>query len=314
MALCLAIYTLQTGRAAASGDKITLSWSLFYSLREGLDGFRRAKLASFIAIMTMSFSLVIIGILVIVIVNLTGMVEDLRRRIEFEVFIDNGLGKAGIAELERQINQVPGVAEAKFISKEEAAEIFRRAFAAEAQNGKTILDVLDFNPLPNSFRLSLQKPYQNSDAAQRLAGEIKKLHGVDDVMFRREWVLALDQYVNTALSAGAMVGVVFCFGALLLVINDVRLVIHAKRRLIETMQLVGATRAFVQRPLLIQGALQGALGGLIAAGILYTIYQFSALQFGTALRLPDFLFTGLIMGGIVLGLGASYLGARKYIQ
>jgi cell division transport system permease protein len=160
----------------------------------------------------------------------------------------------------------------------------------------------------------LLKPYQNSDAAQRLAVEIKKLHGVDDVVFRRDWMLALEQYVNTALAIGAVVGLVFCLGALLLVINDVRLVIHAKRRLIETMQLVGATAAFVQRPLLIQGALQGALGGLIAAAGLYAIYQLSVLQFGAALRLPDFLFTGLIVGGMILGLVASHLGARKHIQ
>jgi cell division transport system permease protein len=301
-----------------------LSLSLFYGLREGVDGFRRAKLASFIAIMTMSFSLVVIGVLAIVIVNLAVMVDDLRQRIEFEVFVDNGLDKAGTAELERQILRVQGVAAAKFISKEEAAEIFRRVFAPEGSDlhsentkenrGKTVLDVLDFNPLPNSFRLSLQKSYQNSVAAQRLADEIKKLHGVDDVVFRRDWVLALDQYVNTALGVGTIVGLVFCLGALLLVINDVRLVIHAKRRLIETMQLVGATRAFVRRPLLIQGVLQGALGGLIAASSLYAIYQLSALQLGTALRLPNFLFTGLIVGGVVLGLTASYFGARKHIQ
>ena len=97
-------------------------------------------------------------------------------------------------------------------------------------------------------------------------------------------------------------------------VNDVRLVIHAKRRLMETMQLVGATRAFVQRPLLIQGALQGALGGLVAASTLQAVYQLSLLQLGTVLRLPNFLFTGLIVGGVVLGLAASYLGARKYIR
>ncbi|MGH7457179.1 MAG: cell division protein FtsX, partial [bacterium] len=117
-----------------------------------------------------------------------------------------------------------------------------------------------------------------------------------------------------ALIAGALVGVVFCLGALVLVVNDVRLVIHAKRRLIEIMQLVGATRAFVYRPLLVQGFLQGVVGGLMASGFLYFLYRLLLFQLGTALQLPNFLFVGLIGAGIELGLTASYLGARKYIQ
>jgi cell division transport system permease protein len=120
--------------------------------------------------------------------------------------------------------------------------------------------------------------------------------------------------VQWALLIGSALGFMFCAGAFLLVINDVRLVIHAKRRLIEIMQLVGATRAFVRRPLLMQGFLQGAVGGLIASGFLYVIYRLLLFQLGAALQLPKFLFIGLILAGIILGITASYLGAKKYIQ
>jgi cell division transport system permease protein len=289
---------------------------LFYSLREGLDGFRRAKLASFIAIMSMAFTLVLAGVLAIITVNLVALVDAVRGRIEFEVFVDNALDKAGIDELRREILAVRGVAEANFISKEEAAEIFKREFtpALRGRDGQSLLEILDSNPLPASFRISLQKTYQNSAAAQRVASAIEKLRGVDEVVYRRDLALALDRYVQIALIAGALVGLVFCLGALVLVVNDVRLVIHAKRRLIEIMQLVGATRAFIYRPLLVQGFLQGVVGGLAASGFLYLLYRLLLFQLGTALQLPDFLFVGLIGAGMVLGLIASYLGARKYIQ
>ncbi|MGH7595083.1 MAG: cell division protein FtsX [bacterium] len=292
-----------------------MSWSLFYSLREGLDGFRRAKLASFIAIMSMAFALVVAGVLAIITVNLVALVDAVRGRIEFEVFVDNGLDKAGANELRREILAVRGVAEANFISKEAAAEIFKREFARSGrEDGQSLLEILDSNPLPASFRISLQKTHQNSAAAQRVASALEKLRGVDEVVYRRDLALALDRYVQIALIAGALVGLVFCLGALVLVVNDVRLVIHAKRRLIEIMQLVGATSAFVYRPLLVQGFLQGAIGGLIAYGFLYLLYHLLLFQLGAALQLPDFLFVGLIGVGIVLGLAASYLGARKYIQ
>lgn len=292
-----------------------MSWSFFYSLREGLDGLRRAKLASFIALMTMSFALILVGVLAVVTVNLVALVDALKSRIEFEVFVDNALDRAGIAELRQNLLQVRGVAEAQFISSAEAAEIFKREFARNsAKNGQTFLDVLDNNPLPASFRISLQKPYQNSASAQRIAQQVERLHGVDEVVYRRDLAEALDRYVRWALIIGSTLGILFCIGAFALVINDVRLVIHAKRRLIEIMQLVGATRAFVRLPLLMQGFLQGAAGGLVAAGNLFVLHRLLALEFGTALQLPGFLLVALMVLGILLGITASYLGARKYIQ
>ncbi|MDZ7291300.1 MAG: ABC transporter permease [candidate division KSB1 bacterium] len=292
-----------------------MKWSLFYSLREGLDGFRRAKLASFIALVSISFSLILIGVLTVVTINLWALVEAVRNRIEFEVFVDNALDESGIAELRRELTQVEGVAEARFISKAEAAEIFKREFALSAgQDSKSFLEVLESNPLPASFRISLQKSHQNSVSAQRVASEIEKLHGVDEVVYRRDLVVTLDRYVRLVLLAGGIVGLVFCLGSLLLVINDIRLVTYAKRRLIETMQLVGATRAFVRRPLLVQGFLQGMLGGIFASGSLYLAYRLLSLELGAALRLPPIFFPGIVAAGILLGLTASYLGARKYIR
>ncbi|MCG3120136.1 MAG: Cell division protein FtsX [bacterium] len=292
-----------------------MSGSFFYSLREGLDGFRRAKLASFIALMTMSFALILVGIVTAVAVNLVGLVDTMRGRIEFEVFVDNGLANADMAELRQQLLQVRGVAAAQYISPAEAAEIFKREFArGDDKKGSSFLDALDANPLPASFRITLQKPFQNSAAVQQVAQDIEKLRGVDEVVYRRDLIEALDRYVKWALLIGSGFGIMFCVGAFLLVINDIRLVIHAKRRLIEIMQLVGATRAFVYRPLLVQGFLQGIAGGLLASGFIYLLYRLLLLQLGTALQLPNFLFIGLLLAGILLGLAASYLGARKYIQ
>jgi cell division transport system permease protein len=291
-----------------------LSSSFFYSLREGLDGFRRAKLASFIALMTMTFALILLGVLSVAAVNVSELVASMRSRIEFEAFVDNGLDKAEITELRRRILQVRGVAEAQFISKEEAAEIFKREFARNGKDGESFLEVLDENPLPMSFRIALQKEFQNSASAQRISQEVEKLDGVDEVVYRRDLAEALDRYVQWSLFIGAAFGLMFCAGAFLLVINDIRLVIHAKRRLIEIMQLVGATRGFVRRPLLMQGFLQGAAGGLLASGFIYLVHRILLFQLSVTLQLPAFLFAGLIVVGILLGLAASFLGARKYIQ
>jgi cell division transport system permease protein len=291
-----------------------LSWRFFYTLREGLDGLRRAKLASFIALMSMSMALFVMGVFAAGSINLVSLVESVRARIEFEVFIDNSLDDGGIEEVRQQLMQVAGVAEVNFISKEQAEEIFKREFGLSGQNSQNILEILETNPLPASFRISLQKSHQRSEAAQNLAAAIAQFRGVDEVVYRRDLMLALDRYVRLILVAGLAVGVIFCIGSILLVINDVRLVIYAKRRLIETMQLVGATAAFVRRPLLVQGFLQGSAGGVIAAASLYLLYRLLALELGTSLHLSKTLLAILVLTGMLLGLLASYWGARKYIR
>lgn len=289
--------------------------SFFYTLREGLDGLRRAKLASFIAMVSMAMALFVIGVFAGGAINLASLVESVRARIEFEVFIDNSLDDGGIDEVRRQLMQVAGVAEANFISKEQAVEIFKREFGLSGgQNSQRILEILETNPLPASFRISLKKSHQRGEAAQNVAAQIAQIRGVDEVVYRRDLMLALDRYVRLILVVGLPVGAVFSIGSILLVINDVRLVIYAKRRIIETMQLVGATAAFVRRPLLVQGFLQGIAGGAIAAASLYLLYRLLALELGTSLHLSKALLAILVLAGMFLGLLASYWGARKYIH
>ena len=292
-----------------------MSWSFFYTLREGLDGLRRAKLASFIAMLSMAAALFVIGVFAVAAINLASLVESVRARIEFEVFIDNSLDDGGIEEVRRQLMQVAGVAEVNFISKEQAVEIFKREFGLSGgQNSESILEILEANPLPPSFRISLQKSHQRGEAAQNVAAQIAQLRGVDEVVYRRDLMLTLDRYVRLILVVGLAVGAVFSIGSILLVVNDVRLVIYAKRRLIETMQLVGATAAFVRRPLLVQGFLQGIAGGAIAAASLYLLYRLLVLELGTSLHLSKTLLAILVLAGMILGLLASYWGARKYIH
>ena len=292
-----------------------MSWSFFYTLREGLDGLRRAKLASFIAMLSMAAALFVIGVFAVAAINLASLVESVRARIEFEVFIDNSLDDGGIEEVRRQLMQVAGVAEVNFISKEQAVEIFKREFGLSGgQNSQSILEILETNPLPPSFRISLKKSHQRGEAAQNVAAQIAQLRGIDEVVYRRDLLLTLDRYVRLILVVGLAVGAVFSIGSILLVVNDVRLVIYAKRRLIETMQLVGATAAFVRRPLLVQGFLQGIAGGAIAAASLYLLYRLLVLELGTSLHLSKTLLAILVLAGMILGLLASYWGARKYIH
>jgi len=285
-----------------------LNLSFYYALREGVDGIRRARLASAISILTTTIALVLFGVFVVGTLNVARLVEAMRSRVEFEVFIDNGLEDAETGRVDREIRAVGGVAEAVFISRDDAKKIFQNEF------GDGFLDLVENNPLPASFRITLAKEFQNASEAARIAGLIEKIEGVDEVVYRRELLSALDKYVGLAVTADLILGVVVFLSSFALVVNVIRLTIGAKRRIIEIMQLVGATDGFVRRPFLVQGFIQGLLGGLGAALVLRLLQRFLQGQFSGMIIFPKHLFIALIAGGIFLAMTASFFGVRRYLR
>ena len=285
-----------------------MNLSFYYALREGVDGIRRARLASAISILTTTIALVLFGVFVVGTLNVARLVEAMRSRVEFEVFIDNGLEDAETGRVDREIRAVGGVAEAVFISRDDAKKIFQNEF------GDGFLDLVENNPLPASFRITLAKEFQNASEAARIAGLIEKIEGVDEVVYRRELLSALDKYVGLAVTADLILGVVVFLSSFALVVNVIRLTIGAKRRIIEIMQLVGATDGFVRRPFLVQGFIQGLLGGLGAALVLRLLQRFLQGQFSGMIIFPKHLFIALIAGGIFLAMTASFFGVRRYLR
>jgi cell division transport system permease protein len=102
--------------------------------------------------------------------------------------------------------------------------------------------------------------------------------------------------------------------AVILIHNTIRLTIHARRNLIEIMRLVGATERFVRRPFLIEGILQGLLGSVLAAGIVYYLLQLIKIFVYADLYYEYRLFSGLIVFGTLVGLFSAWLSVRKYLQ
>ncbi|HEX9829858.1 MAG TPA: permease-like cell division protein FtsX, partial [Bacteroidota bacterium] len=121
-----------------------------YLLKEGISGFRRAKLSMFAAIFTISISLLLLSFFTILLINANSVIEGLRDRVELEVFLGDHVAKTETDALQAQIAALIGVEEVHYVSKDEAAQIFQQEF------GEDISKVLDFNPLPASFKVRLK--------------------------------------------------------------------------------------------------------------------------------------------------------------
>ncbi|MBI4548563.1 MAG: ABC transporter permease [Ignavibacteriae bacterium] len=285
--------------------------SVLYIFKEGISGFRRAKLAAVGSIITITISLLLLGIFYVISTNTTRIVADLRARVEVEAFLDEPISRKRISEIETELSSVEGIARVQFVSKEEAAKIFKEEF------GEDIDNVLDFNPLPPSFKIFLSEEYRTTELADTIRRQIEAIRGIATVAYRKDLLEFLDTRAKMLYTIGLAFGIFLGITAIFLVSNTIRLTIYAKRKAIQTMKLVGATRLFVRAPFVIEGIMQGIAGGIIAVAIMYYLITFAAglvsAELAEFIHVDASFYTGVLTTGAFLGFFGSMISVRKFI-
>lgn len=283
-----------------------------YIFREGFSGFRRAKLSTFAAIATICVSLLLLGTFSILVVNANNVVESLREKVEMEAFLGDYLSPVETSIVKDSITSLPGVREARYVSKDSAAKIFKEEF------GEDIHRVLDFNPLPASIKIFLKPEFRTAKGAESVYEMVKKIKGVDDVIYRKTLLEMLDRRATTLLWLVFGIGLFITISSVFLVANTIRLAIYAKRKIIQTMKLIGATKSFVRGPFILEGLVQGVVGGVLAAGILFLVFEYLARWI--SVELTDFVhvkpvYYGIVVAvGCVLGFLGSAISIRRFIS
>lgn len=285
-----------------------MSRGYVYSIVEGIKGLRRAKFSAFVSISTIFLALCLIGVFTILVLNVQRFVNQIKGRLELEVFVDNSFDGEQLATLQQQITRLTGVDSVRYISKEQAAEIFKQ------EVGQDIFVILDDNPLPPSFQIKLQPAFQSSVQAMRLAAELRQLPGVDDVIYRHDLLVRLEQYSRLLLIVILGIGVLLAVGAIFLVYNTIKLIILSRRSVIEIMKLVGATQHFIRRPFLVEGMIQGLIGSSLAALLFYSLATGLKEEMAGFITVDTMLYPGLIVAGIFLGLVGSLMALRKFLK
>lgn len=283
-----------------------------YSVREGVANLRRAKFSAVASTSAIAVALVLIGVFGIVGYEASVVSDMLREQAgQMEVFIEQDASEQVQEALHARIQTIQGIAQTEFVSHEEAAKIFRREFG----EGASAFEDPTF--LPASIKIEMKPTHTHPDSMARTANVIGEWRGVDDVVLNQELLVRVAQNRRLINAVGIALGGIVVLAAVFLVANTIRLTIYARRLLIRTMKLVGATDRFVRRPFLVEGIVQGFLGGTIAGGVVWGLYRVFFQQIDQAplpLRAELFLLGGLIGGGVLLGWIGSYFAARRFIQ
>lgn len=285
--------------------------NLLYTVKESLSGFQRAKLSMAVSITTITVSLILLGLFVILTTNAVHVVHMIREKVELEVFLEDPVTKKKVDALKDSIINVQGIASITYVSKEEASRIFREEF------GEDIHDILDYNPLPASFKVQLKDEYKTFEYLEGVYVQLLDLPGVDDVVYHKDLLKFIEKRTKILFAVGIVLAFIVSVSAIFLVANTIRLAIYSKRRIIQTMKLVGATRMFIRIPFLIEGILQGLIGGILASTTIYVLLeafaQFLSLEITDRLLLAPMFYPMVVTGGILLGLLGSFISIRKFI-
>lgn len=281
---------------------------LFFLIKEGLAGFKRARLAAVISIVTIMLSLALLGIFGLLAKSLTNQFKQLYSQVHFQVFVDPSLSETQIQALQRKIYTIEGIQDVDFITPEEALADFQKDF------GDELVSVLGENPLPPSLRVTLKPDYSKINQIQTVIQQIEGYSAVDEVVFQEKIVRMLNEYFLVGVTVSLAIGTTIFFISALLIFNTIRLTIHSRKTVIDIMRLVGATNFFIKAPFVVEGILQGLVGSLLACGLLWVFVDLLNNTFMPNLSLPN-IYIGLLMfTGMFLGLIGSYISIGKYLR
>lgn len=245
-----------------------------YMIREALTNIRVNQTTTIIAIVTMAFTLACFGVFLLLYLNLRGAVGALQDDIKVIVYLHDNLSAQGLAELQQRLTGEPEVAALAYVSKEKALADFRTQFPSE----QSLLQGLGENPLPASFEVTLAPRYRSADSVKRWTDRLKAIPGVAQVQYSRDWIDNLAAMIGYVELASVAVGLLLAAASVTIIANTIRLTLYARREEIEIMRLIGATGAFIKIPYLLEGAVLGALGALLALALLKSGFEFMTVH------------------------------------
>src|SRR5262245_20932308 len=300
----------------------------FFFTREAFRALRRNAAPSMAAIVTTVTTVILLGVLIPVFQTAQGQSNEIRESLEFRVAIYDDATQGEISALEDELAAIPHVASVNFISKAEALAELEEDLGKN--KSEDLLAQLHDNPLPANFQIKADDA-GNLDAVRAAVtppgpnGKPQPISPiVQDIFDRQQESQQIEQVTSALKIVLTVITALLIAASLMLVGNTIRLSIYTRRREVEVMRLVGATRWFIRWPFMIEGVVVGFTGGLVAILILslgkITIvdplsdsFSFLAAQNNSTLSFPA-LVAILFAASVLVSAVGSGVTLRRFLK
>jgi len=291
--------------------------TITYFLKEALRRTWASKRTSFVAVAMIAISLFVLGSFLLLSENLQRAVERWQGHSRVTIYLNSEITPDQQRAVDAFLASHKELAARRFVTKQEALARFKSYFTNLAE----VAGNLEENPFPPSYEIELRPGIAQSRGFEALMTDVRRLAGVDQVQFDWEWTRRLRRMIEMLNIIGIAAGGVLAMAAAFTIANVIRLTMMLYHEEIEIMRLVGATERMIRGPFLIEGLLQGTIGGIVAVAVLAagffagqrTLAPSSSLLWGFLFGcfLPWQKIALLILGGTVAGWFGSWLSVHE---
>ena len=269
---------------------------------------------------TVTVSLCLLAFFAIIVLNVQTMTQHWSREVQVVAYLDEVPSKTRLTAIIKEAKSLPEVIDVIYVTRQQAFAGFRERLGDDA----VLLDGLKDDFLPASLRLVLHENSRNSAGVDRVVKQVRQKKDYADFRYGQDWLERFDAVLNLLRIAGAVLGGFLLFATLFIVANTIKLTVYARKDELEVMSLVGGTSMFIKSPFLLEGAIQGGVGGGLA--IVFSYLLFASILHGGLATL--FLASGVeevvflplsyqfmvLSAGVLLGILGSLISLRKFVR
>ncbi|HRG00008.1 MAG TPA: permease-like cell division protein FtsX [Bacteroidia bacterium] len=274
---------------------------------------QKLKTSSVTVVISLALVLFMLGLLGLVVINAKKLSNHIKENVGFQVVLKDTTTQAELDILKQEISSSAFTKQVDYISKDEAAKKLQKDL------GEDFITFLGYNPLLSSLDVKLNSDYANVDSLAGFEKQIMQKHFVKEVIYHKDMIKQVNE------NAKLISLYILIFSGLLLIVaialinNTIRLSIYAKRFLIRTMYLVGATQSFIRMPFILKGVRQGVIAGILAGFLLAGFLVLSTNYIPDLLQLQDpnllaVLFIGIVILGVLISGLSAALSVSRYLR
>jgi cell division transport system permease protein len=274
---------------------------------------KRGKPSYFMSIVGVTLVLFLLGIIGWLVINANKLGDLFKENIEVRAYILGNPVSSDSAALMQYISAKPYVRSIEYVTKEKGKEIFKQ------EGGEDWDIVLKDNPLPNAIFFHVKSQYLTTDSLAAIKADLKQQTYITDVQYPEALVGKMKDNLRSISMVMLGISIIISIVVIFLIDNTIRLAMFSNRFLVKTMQMVGATRSFIARPMNNKAIIYGALSGVLASVALFLVIvvlegylkDLKAVRDNFMLMV---LFTTLILIGVFITLFSTHRSVIKYLK
>lgn len=279
------------------------------------DRYQKRKLISsyFSVVISIALVLFLLGCLGLLVLNAKKVADHFREQVVVTIYLNDSAKDVEVNQLKKSLAMADYTKEAKYVSKEEAAQIIK------SDIGEDFMEFLGANPLQNSIDVYLKADYVTNETLDSISDELANKAFIEDIKYDNDLVEIMNDNVKKITFWVLVLSGIFTLIAVLLINSSIRLAVYSKRFIIKTMQMVGATKRFIRRPFVLKSIQLGIIGAIVAligmAVVLYYLDQtFPELELLQKPILIGALFVGVFLLGILITWISTFIATQRFLN